>query len=96
MFAKSLLDNVRTQFPKTHFYFDEVDKRAHKLLPTAYSSEDDSGGEIKVVDKHAKEVKSVMDCSLILHGIIDKIYICRICAEGNNIDEIKSYRQCPN
>jgi len=96
MLARSLQDNVKTQFPNTQFYLDEVDKRAHKLLPTAYPLEDDSGGEVKVVDKHTGETKNVMECSLILPGIMEKIYICRIYTQGNNIEDIKSYinRKC--
>ena len=60
-------------------------------MPSVYSSEDDSGGEIKVVDKHTGEVKNVMDRSSILRGIIDKIYICRLYASGNSIDGIKRW-----
>lgn len=91
MFAKILFDGIKKEFPSALFQFDDVDKKAHKLLPTAYSSEDDSGGEIKVVDKHTREAKNVMDCSLILRGIIDNIYICRLYASGDGIDEIKGW-----
>ena len=91
MFVRSLFDGIKKEFPEDLFQFDDVDKKAQKLLPTAYSSNDDSGGEIKVVDKHTKEPKNVMDCSLILRGIIDKIYICRIYACGKSIDEIKKW-----
>jgi HD superfamily phosphohydrolase len=85
--AKSLLDGLRRDFPAASFQFDEVDKKAHKLLPPTYSPEDDSGGLI-VVDKHTGEQKNIMDCSLILRGISEKIYICRIYASGDSIEGI--------
>ncbi len=90
-FAKIFYDSVQNEFPSESFYYDDVDKKAHKLLPSAYLSDDDSGGEIKVIDKHTQETKNIMDCSLILRGIIDKIYICRVYATGNRIEEIKNW-----
>ena len=91
MLTKSLLDGLKREFPTALFQFDDVDKKAHKLLPTAYSLEDDSGGEIIIVDKHTGEANNVMDCSLILQGIIEKIYICRIYASGDSIDDIRNW-----
>ncbi|MDR1992844.1 MAG: hypothetical protein LBQ98_05005 [Nitrososphaerota archaeon] len=91
MFIKSLYDQVQREFKNTEFQFDEVDKRAHELLPTIYSLEDDSGREIKVIDKQTGETKNVMDCSLILKGIIEKIYICRIYVAGSRTGEIKRW-----
>lgn len=41
MFTKSLEQGLKQEFPLTAFQFDDVDKKAHKLLPPAYSSGDD-------------------------------------------------------
>jgi HD superfamily phosphohydrolase len=89
--AKLLFDNVKERFPNAKFQFDEVDKKAHKLLPTVYSPDTDSNEDVKVMDRHTNEIKNVMDYSLILKGIIEKIYVCRIYAKGENIDEIHDW-----
>jgi hypothetical protein len=46
---------------------------------------------VKVIDRHTHEIKNVMDYSLILNGIIKKIYVCRIYAKGENINEIRDW-----
>lgn len=53
-------------------------------MPPIYSSEDE-GGEVKIIDRHTGEAKSVMYSSLILKGIMDEIYIYRLYASGENI-----------
>ena len=89
--SRILLDNVKSKFPNNEFQYDDVDKKAHKLLPSMYSADDDSGAGVKVIDRHTKEVRNVMDCSLILKGMIDKIFICRIYADGEAVGGIKEY-----
>ena len=94
VFVRDLLDNLKEAFPDELFQIDDVDKKAHKLLPTIHPPEDDGGGEIKVVDRYTKKASNVMDCSLILSGIIAKIYICRLYARGESeesIDRIKKW-----
>ena len=94
-YARSLFSELEKNFSHTSFWFDSSNKKPHKLLPTAYSPEDDSGEGIKVLDKHTHEAKNVMDCSLILQGIVDRIDICRIYASGD-CEEIKKIRDWIN
>ena len=71
-------------------FFDQIDKKAHKLLPAILESEDDSGREIKVIDKQTKKARNIMQDSLILDGIMRKINICRIYAKKESMIEAKS------
>jgi len=91
--TKSLQEGLEREFPDVFFQFDDVDKKAHKLLPPVYSSKDGDENEIRVIDKHTGEAKSVMHHSLILKGITDSIYICRLYADADkeDIKRIKSW-----
>jgi HD superfamily phosphohydrolase len=89
--VQNLLNDIREKFPAVDIQFDEVDKKAHKLLPTEYLLDDESGRDIKVVNMHTGKLDNVMDCSLILRGIIKEIYICRLYAKGNGVNEVKRY-----
>jgi HD superfamily phosphohydrolase len=91
MVAKSLFDQVQIQFPNALFHFDDSIKAPHKLLPTIYSSGDDSGKHITVIDKYTSDVKNIMDSSPILNSICSDIYICRIYAQGENVDKIRQW-----
>jgi HD superfamily phosphohydrolase len=86
-----LLEFLKMGYSSSKFFCDEVDKKAHKLLPTAYSSDDDSGKEIKLIDRHTGEAKNIMDESLILQSIVDKIKICRIYTDFANLDEQREF-----
>ncbi len=59
---------------------DKVDKAAHKLQPVLWEPNDDSGREIRVVDKHSGRSINIMEESLILESIakpirIDRLYV---------------------
>jgi HD superfamily phosphohydrolase len=86
-----LIKNLLQEFAQSKVLLDDVDKKAHKLLPTAYSSNDDSGKEIKLIDRHIGEAKNIMDESLILKSIVDKIYICRIYTNYADPDEQRKW-----
>lgn len=77
---------VRKKYGDSRIWFDEIDKDAHKLLPDVYSG-NDSGREVMIIDKKSETCKNIMDESLILQSIIDKIWICRIYADDSIKDE---------
>lgn len=57
---------------------NKVDKTAHKLLPAFLPTNDDSGKDIKIIDKYTGAAKNIMEDSLILAGIVDPIKIRRL------------------
>jgi HD superfamily phosphohydrolase len=81
---------AKLEFGENSILFDEVDKYAHKLLPTLFSEEDDSGKGVKIVDRAADTVRNIMSESRILRGIIERIYICRLYVGGIDAENIKS------
>ncbi len=65
-------------FPAEKFLIDTIDKAAHKFMPSALASEDDSGREIKIIDKQTKEARNIMRDSRILDSIVRPISIKRL------------------
>ena len=90
LLAQNCFQFIKKEFPDAQFHSDDADKKAHKLLPSVYSSGDDETG-IFVIDKHTSEPSNIMDHSRILSGIIENIYIYRIYAKGNEIEQYKQW-----
>ena len=88
---ETLKENLETKFENASFRIDDVDKNAHKLLPTGYSSENSDYGIITVIDRHTGEPKNIIDESLILKGVIKPIYIFRIYVSAS-IDTVNNIR----
>lgn len=84
---KMICKAVKKELPENAIYIDEVDKSAHKLQPLLLSSDDDSGKEIKIIDKHSGEARNVMEDSLILEGIVRPISIRRLYVKKNHLDQ---------
>lgn len=80
---------VKDGLPKNAVFIDEVDKAAHKLQPLLLAEEDDSGKEIKIIDKHTHESRNIMEDSLILEGIVKKISISRLYVDRAYQDKAK-------
>lgn len=76
--VKIICKTVRGQLPESAVFIDEVDKAAHKLQPLLLTSDDDSGKGIKIIDKHTKVPRNIMEDSLILEGIVKPISIHRL------------------
>ncbi|MCL2853178.1 MAG: HD domain-containing protein [Defluviitaleaceae bacterium] len=91
--GKYLQEILEGKFPNVTFYRDEVDKNAHKLLPTGYSWGEDEDNGVMVIDKHTGEAKNIVDESLILNGVIKPIYIFRIYTDASKgvVEGIRSY-----
>jgi len=68
--------------------YDSVDKAAHKLTPMLLSPQDDSGKGIMILDEKTKEVKNIMEESIILDSIVKPISINRIYADKDIADEV--------
>ena len=69
--------------------FDSVDKYAHKLTPALLSPNDDSGKGIMIIDDKTKEVKNIMEESILLGSIVKPISIKRIYARKEIEDEVR-------
>ena len=69
---------VKRELPEDAVFVDDADKSAHKLQPLYLALDDDSGKEIKIIDKHTKDVRNIMEDSLILGGIVKPISIHRL------------------
>ncbi|MEG0784990.1 MAG: HD domain-containing protein [Christensenella sp.] len=70
--------------------FDSVDKAAHKLTPSLLYHNDDSGKGIMILDEKTREVRDIMEESLILQSIVKPISIKRIYAEREIAAEVVS------
>lgn len=75
--------------PKDAVFVDKVDKHAHKLQPRVLASDDDSGRGIKIIDKHTKEARDIMEDSLILDGIVKSISIQRLYVKKAYVEQAK-------
>ena len=69
---------VKRELPEDAVFVDDADKSAHKLQPIYWALNDDSGKEIKIIDKHTKDARNIMEDSLILGGIVKPISIHRL------------------
>lgn len=87
--AKIIYTNLEKEF-SDKVLFDSVDKAAHKLVPTLLSPYDDSGKGIMIFDEKTKEVKNIMEESIILESIVKQISIKRIYADKSIADEVVS------
>lgn len=85
--AKILFNLLKDEFGDK-VLFDSVDKAAHKLTPALLSPNDDSGKGIMIIDDKTKEVKDIMEESLILGSIVKQISIKRIYAEKDIVDTV--------
>ena len=81
---------VKRELPEDAVFVDEVDKAAHKLQPLLLASEDDSGKEIKIIDKHTKVARNIMEDSLILEGIVKPISIHRLYVAKLYLEQAKA------
>lgn len=81
-----ICNTVQKKLPAGSVFVDSVDKAAHKLQPLLLAKEDDSGKEIKIIDKHTHEARSIMEDSLILEGIVKKISIRRLYVQKECIE----------
>lgn len=68
--------------------FDSVDKAAHKLAPALLSPNDDSGKGIMIIDDKTKEIRNIMEESIILGSIIKPISIKRIYCDKDIVDVV--------
>ena len=68
---------------------NKVDKAAHKLLPAFLPTDDDSGKDIKIIDKYTGAAKNIMEESLILSGIVDPIKIRRLYVDKSHAARAK-------
>ena len=89
MNAKIIYKFLQEQFGDKVLY-DSVDKQAHKLTPMLLFPNDDSGKGIKIIDDKTKEVKNLMEESIILGSMIKHISIQRIYAEKNIAENVIS------
>lgn len=80
---------VEKALPGRAVFIDKVDKHAHKLQPRVLASDDDSGRGIKIIDKHTKEARNIMEDSLILDGIVKSISIQRLYVKKAYIEQAK-------
>lgn len=80
---------VEKALPEGAVFIDKVDKHAHKLQPRVLASDDDSGRGIKIIDKHTKEARNIMEDSLILDGIVKSISIQRLYVKKAYIEQAK-------
>lgn len=85
--AKILFNLLKDEFGDK-VLFDSVDKAAHKLTPALLSPNDDSGKGIMIIDDKTKEVKDIMEESLILGSIVKQISIKRIYADKDIVDTV--------
>ena len=85
--AKILFNLLKDEFGDK-VLFDSVDKAAHKLTPALLSPNDDSGKGIMIIDDKTKEVKDIMEESIILGSIVKQISIKRIYAEKDIVDTV--------
>ena len=85
--ARMIFNILQKNFGDSVIY-DSVDKAAHKLTPMLLSPQDDSGKGIMILDEKTKEVKNIMEESIILESIVKPISINRIYAEKNVADEV--------
>ena len=91
--AEFLIELLETKFPGVLFYLDEVDKNAHKLLPSYYLRDDSEDGVIRVINNHTGESNNIVDKSLILSGVTKPICIFRIYTSARDeiLDNIVDY-----
>ena len=86
---KVICHAVQNNIPSDLAFVDEVDKAAHKLQPLLLAHEDDSGKEIKIIDKHSGVARNIMEDSLILEGIVKPISICRLYVNKSELDRAR-------
>lgn len=84
---KVICTAVERALPEDAVFIDKVDKAAHKLQPLLLESDDDSGKGIKIIDKHTKETRNIMEDSLILEGIVKRISIRRLYVKKEFLDQ---------
>jgi len=87
-------DMIRRQVERAvgavNCWIDDIDKEAHKLLPSYREKDDDSGKEVKVVDTAIRKSSNIMDESLILQGILQKIQINRLYVNSEYANQAKA------
>jgi len=90
---QSWKEGLEREFPHISFKIDDVGKSAHKLLPPVYAKDKDNENEVKVIDKHTGNPESLMEQSLILNGIKEDIYICRLYADADSAEDVEKIKE---
>ena len=83
-FYKSLKEKY-----KDKVFMDSVDKSAHKLLPSLYEYNDDTGKGIRICDPTNGLSTNIMDESPILNSLVSSISIQRLYAKKEISEGIK-------
>lgn len=86
---KIICHSVRRELGDGAILIDEVDKVAHKLQPVLSERDDDSGREIKIINKHSENGINIMEESLILAGIVKPIKIQRLYVKKEWVEKSK-------